>query len=281
MKFPVCSELSRQLLGGLVSLLLMISLGSGLVQAAAPALDKHWQSPSGAVLSYSVYPAPGRNLLVWMGAEYGEQRREQAAARYFAAHGVEVWLVDGLSAYDLPDLHSSRNKVPASDMMALLQFALHGGKKLYLAGAGTNVIPLLKGAQQLQQQRVKNAPTPPRLLGAVMIYPDLIEEVDTGDALHFLPVASQTRLNIALLQPQQSPRFWWLDKLKNALQSGGSKVHVTILPGVRDGFYERQDASQRELDAAQRLGPIMFTAWRELAPDSPGTHHAPVARHHP
>ena len=284
MKFPDVSKLNRVLYSMLVSLLLLITLGSSQVQAAVHAQNKQWKSPSGAVLSYSVYPAQGQNRLLWMGAEYGEQRYEQAAARYFAAHGVEVWLVDSLSAYDLPDLRSSRDKVPAADMKALLQFALHDGKKLYLAGAGTNVIPLLNGAQLLQQEpRVKNVKSPPRIFGALLIYPDLIKEVDTGKALHFLPVTNQIRLNIALLQPQQSPRFWWLDKLKDALQNGGSKVRVTILPGVRDAFYERPNQSPRELHESRQLGTIMFNAWRKLASDSPahGTPHAATAHSHP
>jgi len=284
MKFPGFNELNRVLYSMLVSLLLLTALGSSQVQAAAHAQNKRWKSPSGAVLSYSVYPAQGRNRVLWMGAEYGEQRYEQAAARYFAAHGVEVWLVDSLSAYDLPDLRSSRDKVPAADMKALLQFALHDGKNLSLAGAGTNVIPLLNGVQLLQQAPlVKNGKSPSKLFGAVLIYPDLIKEVDTGEALHFLPATSHVRLSVALLQPQQSPRFWWLDKLKDALQSGGSKVRVTVLPGVRDAFYERPNPSQHELQESRRLGTIMFNAWRKLASDSPahGIPHAPAARPHP
>lgn len=263
------SELPRPM-GWLVYLLMLvalsIALSSGQVQAATHVQNKQWKSPSGAVLSYSIYPAQGRNRLLWMGAEYGDQRYEKEAARYFAAHGVEVWLVDSLSAYDLPDLRSSRDKVPASDMQALLQFALLGGKQLTIAGAGTNVIPLFNGMQLLQQaSNEKKAEIPARLFGAVLIYPDLIKEVDTGTALHFLPATSHVRLNIALLQPQQSPRFWWLDKLKEALQRGGSKVSVTILPGVRDAFYERPNQSQHEIEEAQNLGKIMFNAWRKLA----------------
>lgn len=284
MHFPRFNEFPRPLHGWCACFLLLTALGGGQVLAATHGQGQQWKSPSGAVLSYSVYPAQGENRLLWMGAEYGEQRYEQAAARYFAAHGVEVWLVDSLSAYDLPDLRSSRDKVPASDMKALLQFALHDGKKLYLAGAGTNVIPLLNGAQLLQQKpHVKKGKSPPRISGAVLIYPDLVEEVDTGKALHFLPATSHVRLSVALLQPQQSPRFWWLDKLKDTLQSGGSKVHVTILPGVRDAFYERPNQSQHELQESRRLGATMFNAWRKLASDSPahGIPHAPAARPHP
>lgn len=263
------SELTRPM-GWPVYLLMLvalsIALSSGQVQAATHAQNKQWKAPSGAVLSYSIYPAQGRNRLLWMGAEYGDQRYEKEAARYFAAHGVEVWLVDSLSAYDLPDLRSSRDKVPASDMQALLQFALLDGKQLTIAGASTNVIPLFNGMQLLQQaSSEKKAEIPARLFRAVLIYPDLIQEVDTGAALHFLPATSHVRLNIALLQPQQSPRFWWLDKLKEALQRGGSKVSVTILPGVRDGFYERPNQSRHETDEAQNLGKIMFNAWRKLA----------------
>ncbi|MHB1245525.1 MAG: hypothetical protein ACYCZH_03730 [Sulfuriferula sp.] len=267
MKFPGFNELNRVLYSMLVSLLLLTVSGNSQVQAATHAQNKQWKSPSGAVLSYGVYPAQGRNRLLWMGAEYGEQRYEQAAAKYFAAHGVEVWLVDSLSAYDLPDLRSSRDKVPASDMQALLQFALQDGKQLALAGAGTNVIPLLNGVQLLQQaEHAKNAKT--RSFDAVLIYPDLIKEVDTGAALHFLPATSHVQLNIAVLQPQQSPRFWWLDKLKDTLQRGGSKVSITILPGVRDAFYERPNQSQHEMNEAKKLGKIMFNAWRKLATDT-------------
>ena len=269
MRFPRFGELFRPLHGWLVYLLVLTALSSGQVQAATHEQNKQWKSPSGAVLSYGVYPAQGHNRLLWMGAEYGEQRYEQAAAKYFAAHGVEVWLVDGLSAYDLPDLRSSRDKVPASDMQALLQFALQDGKRLVLAGAGTNVIPLFNGVQLFQQAASeKNGKTPARIFDAVLIYPDLIKEVDTGTALHFLPATSHVRLNIALLQPQQSPRFWWLDKLKDALQRGGSKVSITVLPGVRDAFYERPNQSQHEMNEAKKLGKTMFNAWRKLATDT-------------
>ena len=67
-----------------------------------------------------------------------------------------------------------------------------------------------------------------------------------------------------ILQPEQSPWRWRLEATQKELEKGGSKVFTRVLTDVRDRFYFRPDATEVELDVANRLAEMLRESIRTL-----------------
>ena len=65
---------------------------------------------------YQAFPAQGEQLLLWVASERGRAEPELHAAQQLAAQGVEIWSLDLVNAYFLPQLPSSMDAVPPQDL---------------------------------------------------------------------------------------------------------------------------------------------------------------------
>lgn len=230
-----------------IGLRVLLACALAGLAAAAQARKQTLALPDGGEIEIHVFPGSGRALLLWLPSEAGVLPAQERIAAALAAGGMEVWLADVLSARFLPALPSSLEQVPAEDVAALIARAAKGKKRVYLLGDGRAAVPILRGAALAQAQGL--APD-----GAVLLSPNLyVQTPDAGTDARYLPIATQTRLPMVILQPMLSPWRWWIDRLRAALESGGSAVHVESLPGLRDRFYFRPDATARETAAARAL----------------------------
>ncbi|HID49564.1 MAG TPA: TlpA family protein disulfide reductase, partial [Chromatiales bacterium] len=201
-------------------------------------------------LSVDVYAAEGNTLILWLPPETGFQSAQRNTAEALAAAGVEVWLVDLFESRFLPTVASSLDRIPPSDVSAVIGQARNSGKRVFLLTSGRGVRPLLRGAHHWQ----RNHPETPGIHGVLLVSPIFyVDTPDPGEPARLLPVVSRTNLPVFLLQPKLSPWFWKLDQTLPALRRSGSEVFVRILPGVRDRFYFRPDATHTEQDLARRL----------------------------
>lgn len=241
-------------------------------QGAAYAADDRGKaltikSASGTDISVTRYPARGTSLLLWMPSENGLAPAEWAAAQVLSKRGIEVWMADTLGAYFLPLLPSSLEKIPAADVADVIDYAVtRSGKRVYVLVAGRGAVPVLQG---VAEWRRRNAPARQgRMAGAILLYPNLyVATPEAGEDAEYLPIASDTHLDIAILQPALSPWFWRLDDLKARLEQGGSHVHITTLPGTRDRFHAREDTKvplPSERAMAARLPDLLYDAWHDL-----------------
>lgn len=209
-----------------------------------------------------IYPARGRQALLWLPSEVGRVAAEDGIARALARAGVEVWRADVLGARFLPEARSSLEEVPAEDVSALIaHVADRTGKAVYLIAAERGAVPALRGAQHWKRAH----PDAAALAGAVLLSPNLyVAAPEPGAEAHYLPVVAETRLRIFILQPERSPWYWRLERLKTEFQRGGSTVATRVLPEVRDRFYFRPDASAREDAQARALARLVTEALSQL-----------------
>lgn len=214
--------------------------------------------PGGTEVPLSVFAAKGKTLLIWLPSESGVVAAEHKAAAELAKSGIEVWLPDMHAAYFLPIVPSSMAQISRSDVARLIALAQQRGKNVYLATGGSGAALALQAAAQLGKSK-----NPVR--GAILFSPNLfVGTPDPGDEAKYLPVASRTRLPIFILQPEYSPWKWRVDALQSRLSQGGSQVKVKFLPGVRDRFYYRENASPPERALALRLPQLVLNALKSL-----------------
>ncbi len=192
----------------------------------------------------NVYGANKQKMILWLPSEMGVVNAEGEVAAQLAARGYEVWIADLFSARFLPVVPSSLAQIPATDVAKLIGVAAKNHTTVYLLTSGHGAGITLAGAREWQKQKASHAH---KIAGAILLFPNLYAgSPDAGEAPKYLPIATQTRLPISILQGDLSPWYWHLDEMKNTLRKGGSQIAVRILPGMRDRFYFRPDANPAE-----------------------------------
>ena len=229
------------------------------VVAATPAdTTQTLQLSGGTEVALRVYAASGNALLLWLPSESGIVAADYKTAAALAKSGIEVWLPDLHAAYFLPVVPSSLAQMPAADVSEVIARAQQRGKAVYLISGGSGAALALEAAA-LQAKR--NKP----VQGAILFSPNLFTGTpQPGEDAKYLPIASRTRLPIVILQPDHSPWKWRVEELQSRLQKGGSKVSVKSMPGIRDRFYYREDASPTERTWASHLPELVLNALKSI-----------------
>ena len=203
-----------------------------------------------------VFPGEGEILLLGFNCDEGVAGREELTAAQLAADGIEVWMPDMLSAYLLPNLPSSIAKIPAADIVTLIDSARREtGKQVYLIGGDRAADLVLRGAAAWEQQHRDDTSA---LGGAVLLFPRLLEgEPDPGREPVYIEAVGRTSLPLLVLEGGHTPNRWFLPHLVAALEAGGSPVEARIMPRVRGHFYNRPDADWVESTAAEQLAGLI------------------------
>lgn len=206
------------------------------------------------------YGTGGRTLIVWLPSENGLGQAQQNAAEKLAQRGYSVWLADLFGARFLPIAPSSFDAIPPGDVAGLIHAAAKTHRKIILVSSGRGAAATLSGAKQWQAQHRSH-----NIAGAVLLFPNLLTaSPEAGEDATYLPITRQTRLPIAILQGDKSPWHWQLDTLKQQLTKGGSRVVIKNLPGMRDRFYFREDASPQEQELGDQLDSLIDNAIKSL-----------------
>lgn len=210
--------------------------------------------PSGAEIVSERYPAAGTDLLIWLTGQHGRVEAEHRAAADLAGRGVETWVTDLYESYFLPPLPSSIDQVPDGDLRAWLAavHAAHPDRRIILGAPGRQAIWALRAAALAGVD------------GVVLAFPILYRDIEPGEMPEYDAVVDRTRSNVVILQPHASAGYWWRERLKERLEAAGSRVRVDVLDGLRDGYFERGDVTDQEIEAAKHLGELLYTALTEL-----------------
>lgn len=226
---------------------------------------------SGSEIVSERYPASGECLVLWFTGQYGHVEEEHKAAAYLAAQGVETWVTDFYAPYFLPQLPSSAARVPDADLADWLESVrrTNPGRRIVLAAPGHLAGVALRAVVAWRQRAGMAARAPGQrdpFAGALLLFPLLYQELQPGQEPAYDPVVDQAHLDMVILQPKLSAGYWWRDRLKARLEAAGSRVWLSVLNGLRDGFYRRGDASTQESDAGAQLGKIVLDGLKSLMP---------------
>lgn len=237
----------------------------------AAAVDETLTLPSGTLVVSQRHAADGPLLVLWLTGQYGQVAAEQQAAARLSEQGVETWVTDWFAPLFLPLLPSSVAAVPDAELADWLEAVRQRQPQrriVFLASGHTAAWPLR--AVRAWRARYGAAGVAEPVAGSVLLHPVLYRDLEPGAEPQYDPLAAAVRLDTLLLQPMSSAGYWWRDSLKAVLETAGSHVLLEALPGVRDGFYRRGDATAREQAEGARLGDTLFNALRSfLNPERP------------
>ena len=206
---------------------------------------------------YQVFPAKGTQLLLWVASERGRAEPEVQAARKLAAQGVEVWSLDPLGAYFLPQLSRSMDAVPQQDLADWLRSALAGGKRISVVAVARAAVPVLRAAALLD-------PAQRNRLGVVLMYPNLYTVAEPLAAPDYLDVGVLTGLRVRVLQPRRSAATPWLPGLVDHLRAHGAKVAPVILENLSEGYWARETPTEFEVAESQRMDGLFLRELKAL-----------------
>ena len=222
-------------------------------RAGAWAEERALATPGGEIRVEVVRPDPAKApavRLIWLLSRFGEAEGQRAHARSLAAAGLEVWIVDLLAELFLPNLASSYEQVPAAVLAALIDAAVApDGPPVALFAQGRGALPALTGARAYRAAG-DAGPFAGVILSSASLY---ARSPQPGEMPEPHPALAELPLAVALLQPQFSPRYVWLDLNRQLLAAAGAAVWVAPMPGVRGGFWFRPDPSAAEQAALAAL----------------------------
>ncbi len=237
-----------------------------LFAVAAPAADDDTiHTPEGHAIPLRTFPAEGRLVLVWFACDQGIGPAEADTVARLNAAGVEVWFPDLLAARDLAPTPGNVDSLPDGDYAAVIDQALGTtGKDVALAGGSRAALGLLRGLSwwrdHLQSPVATGAP-----VGVLLFFPELQAAApEPGAPPRFHPAVGAVGLPTVVFQPEKSPARWWVDEQAAALGAGGGAVTTRLLPGLRNRYYSRDDATRAEDEAARRLGDTVLDGLRAL-----------------
>ncbi len=208
--------------------------------------------PSGESLSFSRYAAEGGDLLLWFASERGLAPEEIQAARDLAAMGIEVWQIDFVSAFFLPQTNSSMDGINAKDVRAIFDEARKNGARVTTYAVNRAAVPVLKALSGGLKQRMP----------VLLMHPHLYSSVDTLVGADYLSFGNLAGVDALILQPRRSAATPWASDQFDALRKDGAKAQLLILEGVRERYWVRETATEFEIGEGKRLAERIIE-WRK------------------
>jgi thiol-disulfide isomerase/thioredoxin len=232
-------------------------LAAVLLAVPLAVLARDVRLADGTDVPVTVTAASGDTLLLWLPSGIPGATPEAALVDKLRSLGIEVWRADVLEARFLPTLESSLTQVPDSDITGLIDAARATGKRVTILASARAGVLALRGAQAWQAEH----PGAAGLDGVILLHPNFdLGPPDPGREAEFHPIVTRTHLPVHVIQPEKSPWRFRLEALKAALERGGGQVTLQLLPGVRDRYYFRADATPEEDTETARLPTQLLAA---------------------
>jgi thiol-disulfide isomerase/thioredoxin len=185
------------------------------------------------------YPAQGKDLVIWVGANGWHDRAIQSAMD-LADKGIEVWQIDFAEALMLTSSSNFMRNLDARYVADVIDAAhRRTGKRVMLFAQGYVAIPVLRGAT-LWQQREKHDG---KLVGAVLFSPDLVTGLpELGKDPEYLPIVRNTAIPLMIYQGSLHGSPEHFARLVKELSSNNPNVYHQGLPGVTSIFYHDENS---------------------------------------
>lgn len=188
-----------------------------------------------------VFSAQGESLLIMLPSEHGISNGLNKLAEELSDKGIEVWIPDPFSTWFLPEAESSLSQIPISAYKELIIEAEKTNKHIYLFSNDKGSAILLEAARAWQSN------SDGILSGVILTSPDLYTKTPiAGEDGELLPIVHATNLPILIFLPSKSTLALRIKDTVEAFEKGGSEVYIQSLHGVRNRFFFRPDATNRE-----------------------------------
>ena len=200
--------------------------------------------------------------VIWFACNQGDETAEFETAREMLKLGYQFYFPDMLSAHFLSPTASNIGKVPANEIVLVIQHIIEqtDAEQVYLVGGARAAVPVLKG---LADPSIRDMDS--KLIGALLITPRINEETpEPGAEPVYIDAAGLSKHPIRVLEGERTPNRWGLPYLKQVLGRSGSPVETEIIKGVRGFFYLRNDKSDAETEMTRNLPELIHQNIQKL-----------------
>lgn len=182
--------------------------------------------------------------IIWFEPHYGDFT-EQTVAQQLSTQGFHVYQPNWFETFFLPRAYSSMAEMDGDLIARFIHWVKQKtDQPVYLVGASRGAVAALNGI----------AADASAVAGMVLLNPSIyLHKPEPMQPVHFVSTAKRCPVPITILQPDQSTRIWWMEEVENTLREGGASVTSILIPGVRDGFWQRPDITPQEASRKSRF----------------------------
>jgi thiol-disulfide isomerase/thioredoxin len=204
---------------------------------AAPITDTETVSDQ-VEISVDKYPARGQQLILWIAPNFGFRKGHIDMAKMLMHEGFEIWMADINDALFLTHSSTATREINAKYVADLIGAAhTKTGKQIVMMSGSYGASPVLRGVNRWLFRKPKTR----YLLGTILFSPNVYEQIPPlGVEPKYLPIAYATTTPVIIIQGAMNNNRWQLDRLVDALRSGGSFVYAEIVPKTVDLFYGKE-----------------------------------------
>jgi len=237
-------------------------------------------------ISITVYPvtnsisnSQNNDLILWLPSDHGLPDSITTIAKSLSQKKIpqhsqiEVWVADVLSSLFLASQASSIDKVPVTILYELIK-KVHNKtqKRIFLVASGKGALLAMRASHYWLQDSLTNK----QFGGLVLLYPNLFTRTpEPGSSADYYPVTHAVSAPIYILQPENSPWRWQLATLQQHLVNAQARPYISILPGIRDRFFFRPDATKAEQVATKKLASTIQSSLQYLRSENISKHAIP------
>ncbi|MBF0264192.1 MAG: TlpA family protein disulfide reductase [Gammaproteobacteria bacterium] len=189
-------------------------------------------------LVVEVYPAKGKYLQIWLTRHFDERLMFENMIAETVKSGIEVWRINLIHNYFLPESSDSVDKLSGTGVSALIANAIKTGKKVIVSAYDRMSLVALKGVHLWQSSENYNKQSYKSFLGSILFYPNFYNVQNiAGLAPDLNAIIKHSNLPIVVYQPKFGGHINHIEEIFSTLWNSDSSSFIQLVPDVRDWFF--------------------------------------------
>jgi len=174
-------------------------------------------------------------LVIWLDDHTENRPMYEKMLKGINQEGITLWRANLIESYFMPRSSENIRNMSGDGVEALIIAALkQTDKRILIASYERTPLVILRGIRQWQL----NNSAEPRMLGAILFYPNLFGPPPlAGDDPVLDPIVMASNYPLIIYQPDSGSQRLRLNIIMSALWKSGSAAVSYLVPNVRDWFF--------------------------------------------
>jgi len=187
-------------------------------------------------LVVDVYPAKGKYLQIFLTRHSDNRLMFEKLIADTVKSGIEVWRINLVTNYFLPESSDSIDKLSGHGVSALIKHAIElTNKNVFVSAYDRMSLVALKGIYHWQSSTNYTLDNSKHFLGSVLFYPNFYNEQKmAGLAPDLADIVKISNLPVVIFQPKFGGHINNIEEILSTFWSSDTAAFSYIVPGVQD-----------------------------------------------